>query len=103
MTELVDDAFCIQRLVLVDIRTGQSRKSVVTVASRRMTINDRSAVAVETVLLVLSATLINSHLAFRVVAYVDHLACLLGTPRTAEQSSVRFNRCRGINKLILHK
>ena len=44
----------------------------------------------------LSATFTISHLALHVVADMDHLACHLGTPRTAGQSSVRFIRCRGV-------
>ena len=36
------------------------------------------------------------HLVIHVVAGVDHLACRLGTPRTAWNTSYRFTRCRGV-------
>ena len=48
----------------------------------------------------LSATFIISHLAFHFVADADHMACRLGTPRTAGRSSLIFIRCRVVKYFL---
>ena len=53
----------------------------------------------------LSATFTVSHIAFHFVANAAHLACCLGTPRTAgwtTRCGVRSTRCRGGSELLIY-